>query len=238
MQESDHPSSGLKHGKDHPSTTTPATGKATVSASASTSKSPLHPILKKSNSSSHGETQKTTRLLLTGLGGQSVTRKPSNPLTPIPPSRPIMFGEQVNRQGQKKAFVVPSKAKGAKRRPVLMRRKSSQQSSACSTRAHSPDSDLPSPVSTIAEPPFEPPVQEAERSVGSSAEVAPQSNKITQPTQPMQLPPHPLDNEEVIVDDTPPEGTYIPTYIHFTPLSNPPLPPTPNLTEHHTRKLT
>ncbi|CEL02977.1 hypothetical protein ASPCAL04138 [Aspergillus calidoustus] len=212
VKESDHPSSGLKHGKDHPSTTTtsttittPATGKATVSASASTSKSPLHPILKKSNSSSHGETQKTTRLLLTGLGGQSVTRKPSNPLTPIPPSRPIMFGEQVNRQGQKKAFVVPSKAKGAKRRPVLMRRKSSQQTSACSTRAHSPDSDPPSPVSTIAEPPFEPPVQEAERSVGSSAEVASQSNKITQPTQPMQLPPHPLDNEEVIVDDTPPE---------------------------------
>ncbi|KAJ0416263.1 hypothetical protein BJY00DRAFT_317032 [Aspergillus carlsbadensis] len=220
MQDSDHPSSGLKYGKDHPSTTTTTTSttltasstsaattaeRATVSASASTGKSPLPPILKKSNSSSHGETQKTTRLLLTGLGGQSVTRKPSNPLTPIPPSRPIMFSEQVNRQGQKKAFVVPSKAKGAKRRPVLMRRKSSQQSSACSTRAHSPDSDPPSPVSTIVEPPFEPPDQEDQSVVGSSAEVATQNNKITQPTQPAQRPSHPLDNEEVIVDDTPPE---------------------------------
>ncbi|KAL3493217.1 hypothetical protein BJX62DRAFT_235520 [Aspergillus germanicus] len=215
MQESDHPSSDLKHGKDHPSSTTTSTttlatattGKATVSASASasTGKSPLPPILKKSNSHSHGETQKTTRLLLTDLGGQSVTRKPSNPLTPIPPSRPIMFGEGVNRQGQKKAFVVPSKAKGAKRRPILMRRKSSQQSSACSTRAHSPDSDTPSPVSTIAEPPFESPAQESEPIVGLSAEVAPQDSKITQPMQPAQLPPHPLDNEEVIVDNTPPE---------------------------------
>jgi hypothetical protein len=118
-----------------------------------------------------------------------------------------MFGEGVNLQGQKKAFVVPSKAKGAKRRPVLMRRKSSQQSSACSTRAHSPDSDPPSPVSTIAEPPFESPAQESEPIVGLSAEVAPQDSNITQPMQPAQLPPHPLDNEEVIVDNTPPEGT-------------------------------
>ncbi|KAI9372554.1 hypothetical protein BJX61DRAFT_542574 [Aspergillus egyptiacus] len=130
-KESEPPSSSLKVEKQprHPS-------------SGSTSKSPLPPILKKSNSSSHGETHKTTRLLLTGLGGESVTRKPSNPPTPVPPSRPVLLGEQSSsRQSQKKAIVVPkAKTKSTKRRPVLMRRKSSQQSSVSSTRAHSPQS--------------------------------------------------------------------------------------------------
>ncbi|KAL3468614.1 hypothetical protein BJX64DRAFT_282774 [Aspergillus heterothallicus] len=199
-KECDPPLSSLKSGNHHPNNT----GKANnVSASATTSKPPLPPILKKSNSSSHGETQKTTRLLLTGLGGQSVTRKPSYPPTPIPPSRPIMFGEQVNRQGQKKAFVVPSKAKGPKRRPVLMRRKSSQQSSTCSTRAHSPDSDPPSPVSTIAEPPFEPFVQELEKAVETPIGVSASDNS-TQLKKPAQTPLE-LQNDEAIIDDEPPE---------------------------------
>lgn len=83
------------------------------------------PILKKSNTS-HGETQKTTRLLLTGIGGQSITRKPSTPPTPVPPPP------------TRKTYFVASKAKSTKRRPVLMRRKSSQASSGASTRAHSP----------------------------------------------------------------------------------------------------
>ncbi|OJJ72533.1 hypothetical protein ASPBRDRAFT_124276 [Aspergillus brasiliensis CBS 101740] len=107
-------------------------------------KAPLHPILKKPrNGSSSGETHKTTRLLLTGIDGQSTTRKPSNPPTPVPPSVPMM-GDTAPRQTQKKAFVVASKAKNSKRRPVIMRRKSSQQSSGTSsTRAQSPQPDSP-----------------------------------------------------------------------------------------------
>ncbi|PYH98712.1 hypothetical protein BO71DRAFT_395087 [Aspergillus ellipticus CBS 707.79] len=104
------------------------------------SKPPLHPILKKPrNGVSNGEPHKTTRLLLTDVDGQStVTRKPSNPLTPVPPAVPTM-GDTAPRQTQKKAFVVPTKAKNIKRRPVIMRRKSSQQSSGTtSVRAQSP----------------------------------------------------------------------------------------------------
>ncbi|KAL6238062.1 hypothetical protein BDW75DRAFT_47034 [Aspergillus navahoensis] len=144
-----HPENQLQH-QQHP----PSHGKSQSHSALGTSSSgvkPLQPILKKSNSSSHGEVQKTTRLLLTGLGGQSVTRKPSNPPTPIPPSRPILFGEQqapgaTSRTGQKKTFAVASKAKAKtpKRRPVLMRRKSSQQSSfsVSSARNHSPQTDV------------------------------------------------------------------------------------------------
>ncbi|KAL4736351.1 hypothetical protein BDV11DRAFT_16317 [Aspergillus similis] len=162
MQESEPLSSSLKRDEKHPKNQhqhqkqqrPPSHGKSqshpTPGASNSGTK-PLQPILKKSNSSSHGEVQKTTRLLLTGLGGQSVTRKPSNPPTPIPPSRPILFGEQqapgpASRAAQKKTFAVASKAKAKtpKRRPVLMRRKSSQQSSVSvsSTRTHSPQTDF------------------------------------------------------------------------------------------------
>ncbi|KAL4925764.1 uncharacterized protein BDV17DRAFT_178495 [Aspergillus undulatus] len=142
-------SSSLKHdGKHQHPPGHPSSGGTT----ATTPKPPLQPILKKSNSSSHGETQKTTRLLLTGLSGQSVTRKPSNPPTPIPPSKPVTFGEQTlqgSRPSQKKTFAVGSKAKSAKRRPVMMRRKSSQQSSVSSTRNHSPQL-VPSPPVTGA----------------------------------------------------------------------------------------
>ncbi|KAL4750907.1 hypothetical protein BDW72DRAFT_193434 [Aspergillus terricola var. indicus] len=162
MQETEPLSSSLKRDEKHPKNQhqhqkqqrPPSHGKSqshpTPGASNSGTK-PLQPILKKSNSSSHGEVQKTTRLLLTGLGGQCVTRKPSNPPTPIPPSRPILFGEQqapgaASRAGQKKTFAVASKAKAKtpKRRPVLMRRKSSQQSSVSvsSTRTHSPQTEF------------------------------------------------------------------------------------------------
>ncbi|OJZ90512.1 hypothetical protein ASPFODRAFT_56803 [Aspergillus luchuensis CBS 106.47] len=121
-------------------------------------KAPLHPILKKPrNGSSSGETHKTTRLLLTDIDGQSTTRKPSNPPTPVPPSVPTM-GDTAPRQTQKKAVFVASKAKSSKRRPVIMRRKSSQQSSGTSsTRAHSPPPD--SPQLTLEYTPT-PPIQE------------------------------------------------------------------------------
>ncbi|KAL4808732.1 hypothetical protein BDV18DRAFT_89419 [Aspergillus unguis] len=151
-----------KNPEQHPPNPSPDIGLGPTPAPAHRSSSgasskPLQPILKKSNSSSHGETQKTTRLLLTGLGGQSVTRKPSNPPTPIPPSRPVALGEQQQQQqgsstraSQKKSFSVGGKAKASKRRPVLMRRKSSQQSSfsASSTRNHSPESTSPPAVNS------------------------------------------------------------------------------------------
>lgn len=107
------------------------------------------PILKKSNTS-HGETQKTTRLLLTGIGGQSITRKPSTPPTPVPPPN-------------RKTYFVASKGKSTKRRPVLMRRKSSQTSSGASTRAHSPQR-ITTPLTPTS------PVQTSEPSSDSAQE--------------------------------------------------------------------
>ncbi|PYI01337.1 hypothetical protein BO78DRAFT_353822 [Aspergillus sclerotiicarbonarius CBS 121057] len=122
-------------------------------------KAPLHPILKKHrNGSSSGEPHKTTRLLLTDIDGQSTTRKPSNPPTPVPPAVPTM-GDVAPRQTQKKAFVVASKAKNIKRRPVIMRRKSSQQSSGTSlTRIQSPQ---PSPPQLTLDCHENPPTQES-----------------------------------------------------------------------------
>ncbi|KNG84583.1 hypothetical protein ANOM_007896 [Aspergillus nomiae NRRL 13137] len=97
-------------------------------------RAPLQPILKKSSAPS-GDTHKTTRLLLTGLEGQSITRKPSNPPTPVPQSQPLVgdFDRPVPKP--KTVFV---KGKNTKRRPVIMRRKSSQTSSGASTRTQSP----------------------------------------------------------------------------------------------------
>lgn len=95
-----------------------------------------HPILKKPNSTQNGETsQKKTRLLLTGLRDQN-TRNPSHPLPPISPPPFAVSGagagggggcgdgEAGIRQHQRRPHFVASKA--GKRRPVLVRRKSSQ----------------------------------------------------------------------------------------------------------------
>lgn len=116
-------------------------------------RSPLPPILKKPKSINGNESsQKKARLLLTGLGGQHVTRKPSNPLTPISPppfaavsnsgdadttsttstsntntNTPSMnTSTRSQHQHQKRPYFVASKT--SKRRPVLVRRKSSQTS--------------------------------------------------------------------------------------------------------------
>lgn len=78
------------------------------------------------------ESPKTTRLLLAGESGASVTRKPSNAPTPVLQAQPDTF------KSQKKTYVAPTKAKSSKRRPVIMRRKSSQASSGSNTRNHSP----------------------------------------------------------------------------------------------------
>ena len=117
------------------------------------SRCPLPPILKKPNSNANAThtttdtSQKKARLLLTGLGGQNITRKPSNPLTPVsPPPFAVPGGEEEGGEGgggggkggdntstltrpphpQKRPYFVAGKA--GKRRPVLVRRKSSQTS--------------------------------------------------------------------------------------------------------------
>ena len=109
------------------------------------SRCPLPPILKKPNATHTTDTsQKKARLLLTGLGGHNITRKPSNPLTPVSPPPFAVSGEQEEgergggKEGdnttvtrpphhpQKRPYFVAGKA--GKRRPVLVRRKSSQTS--------------------------------------------------------------------------------------------------------------
>ncbi|KAL4896069.1 hypothetical protein BDV59DRAFT_127347 [Aspergillus ambiguus] len=111
-------------------------------------RAPLPPILKKSSTS--GESQKTTRLLLTGEEGQCITRKPDNPPTPVPP--PLGPAASHSRPAHKKPHYVAPKARNTKRRPVLMRRKSSQTSGA-STRNHSPQPLSPRTVESP--PPFQ-----------------------------------------------------------------------------------
>lgn len=109
------------------------------------SRCPLPPILKKPNSThTNDSSQKKARLLLTGLGGHNITRQPSNPLTPVSPPPFAVSGEQGEGEGggggggdnitvtrpphhpQKRPYFVAGKA--GKRRPVLVRRKSSQTS--------------------------------------------------------------------------------------------------------------
>ncbi|OOF94720.1 hypothetical protein ASPCADRAFT_208396 [Aspergillus carbonarius ITEM 5010] len=159
----------------------------------SSSKVPLHPILKKPrNGSSSGEPHKTTRLLLTDIDGQSTTRKPSNPPTPVPPPVPTM-GDAAPRQTQKKAFVVASKAKNTKRRPVIMRRKSSQQSSGTSsTRVQSPQASPPPLTLGCHE---NPPTQES-----SSVSDAAAGNCVTSETPFPELVVSPNDNKTGLPD--------------------------------------
>ena len=109
------------------------------------SRCPLPPILKKPNAThTTDSSQNKARLLLTGLGGHNITRKPSNPLTPISPPPFAVSGEEEEEEEegtekggdnatvirpqhhQKRPYFVAGKA--GKRRPVLARRKSSQTS--------------------------------------------------------------------------------------------------------------
>lgn len=133
----------------------------------STNRPPLHPILKKSSTS--GESQKTTRLLIPSQEGESITREPDNPPTPVPPTQPLQplppppsklttsttstvtttttapTATAPRTVQKKQRNVVASKARNIKRRPVIMRRKSSQ----ASTRNPSPQ---PSPLSESPPP--------------------------------------------------------------------------------------
>lgn len=91
--------------------------------------------------------QKDARLPGDSPGDQSITRKPSN--TPTSPKPPV--GDQSSRQGKKKTQFVASTKAGTKRRPPLVRRKSSQSSSTSITSAtvrspqkSSASSELPS----------------------------------------------------------------------------------------------
>ncbi|EAU33122.1 predicted protein [Aspergillus terreus NIH2624] len=81
--------------------------------------------------------------------GQSITRKPDNPPTPVPP--PLFTAATQNRPTPKKSHYVAPKTRNIKRRPVVMRRKSSQ-NSAASTRNHSPQL---SPLTAESPPPFQ-----------------------------------------------------------------------------------
>ncbi|KAL4877498.1 hypothetical protein BJY04DRAFT_127709 [Aspergillus karnatakaensis] len=228
---SEPPSSSLKPEKHQPG---PAPGTGPSSSSGNTTKQPLPPILKKSNSSSHGgETQKTTRLLLTGLGGESVTRKPSNPPTPIPPSRPVVFAEQSTRPSQKKAFAVASKAKGPKRRPVLMRRKSSQQSSVASTRAPSPESSpalKPLNIQALQEIDVDEEALEDTAEPPTSPTNSIPTTAVPPPPNPPNPPPDPNEdpNDFHLIEDFDPNPRLPETFIHelkHIMHKNTPLPP-------------
>ncbi|KAL4872467.1 hypothetical protein BDV12DRAFT_143843 [Aspergillus spectabilis] len=222
-KESEPPLSSLKHEKHQPG---PSHGSCTT-------KQPLPPILKKSNSSSHGgETQKTTRLLLTGLGGESVMRKPSNPPTPIPPSRPVVFGEQSTRQTQKKSFAVASKAKGAKRRPVLMRRKSSQQSSVASTRASSPQSSPALKTFDVLAVQENNLLEDEEETIEPPTTPTTETPKTALPPPPPPPPPNPDPNEDPndfhLIEEFDPNPSLPETFLHelkYIMHKNTPLPP-------------
>ncbi|PLB37942.1 uncharacterized protein BDW47DRAFT_33033 [Aspergillus candidus] len=114
------------------------------------SQTPLQPILKKpSLTHTRSESPKTTRLLLTGEGGSSVTRKPSsNAPTPVLQAQP-----ETTRGKKTYVASTKAKAKSSKRRPVIMRRKSSQASSGTNTRNHSP-SRAPTPLTVGASDQF------------------------------------------------------------------------------------
>lgn len=110
---------------------------------------PLAPILKKPKStSSQGDLQKTTRLLLTNPEGENFTRNPSNPPTPVPTSAPTMAPSNMVTAKAKKpqsqtVFVATSMSKNTRRRPVVMRRKSSKSGTTQSGLSHSPEVSSP-----------------------------------------------------------------------------------------------
>ncbi|KAJ5104952.1 hypothetical protein NUU61_002299 [Penicillium alfredii] len=101
----------------------------------------LHSILKKPKTP-QSEPQKTTRLLIETPDGESITRNPSNPLTPSMPD----FHTKDNpakAQGHKTYFTAPRNGKGTKRRPQFPRRKPSQVSIPKSSQAAAPKSLSP-----------------------------------------------------------------------------------------------
>ncbi|KAJ5689524.1 hypothetical protein N7462_003916 [Penicillium macrosclerotiorum] len=99
-------------------------------------KDALHPILKKPKSLPN-QSHKTTRLLLEKPGDGSITRNPSNPPSPSSPDVAPKEDSTV-RQPQKKAYFTANRpGRGARRRPVFNRRRSSQMNV---TKALSPPS--------------------------------------------------------------------------------------------------
>ncbi|KAF7587987.1 hypothetical protein BBP40_006465 [Aspergillus hancockii] len=167
---------------------------------------PLQPILKKSSAPS-GETHKTTRLLLTDLGGQSITRKPSNPPTPVPASQPTMA--DLNRPTQKKTVFVAGKTKGTKRRPVIMRRKSSQTSSGTSTCAQSPHRTSKLLIPGVrARSPKEKDSSDSEVEALHIEHVVPRDKGSDMMEKPPELPPEFLSNLKDILTDkrSPPQS--------------------------------
>ncbi|OJJ48369.1 hypothetical protein ASPZODRAFT_24007 [Penicilliopsis zonata CBS 506.65] len=85
---------------------------------------PLLPILKKNGSQS--ESQKTTRLLLPPqIGEYNVNKPPKASLNP--PTAPTL-SDTSSKQGQRRTHIVAIKASNGRRRPVMIRRKSSQAS--------------------------------------------------------------------------------------------------------------
>ncbi|KAJ5735566.1 uncharacterized protein N7483_000691 [Penicillium malachiteum] len=87
----------------------------------------LHPILKKPNTAP-GEVHKTTRLLLERPDGERVTLNPSYPPTPIEVTHPKDVTTP-QKAPKKATHLTTNRAiRGARRRPVFTRRKSSQTS--------------------------------------------------------------------------------------------------------------
>ncbi|KAE8389170.1 hypothetical protein BDV23DRAFT_101219 [Aspergillus alliaceus] len=171
-------------------------------------RAPLQPILKKSSTPS-GETHKTTRLLLTSVEGQSIERKPSNPPTPVPPSQPTL--EDFNRPAQKnKTVFVAGKGKSTKRRPVIMRRKSSQTSSGASTRTQSPQraSKLLT-LRTRETPSKQEDSSDSEADAMHIEHVVPREKISDATDKPPELPPEFLSNLKGILADkeSPPQST-------------------------------
>ncbi|GAD97668.1 conserved hypothetical protein [Paecilomyces variotii No. 5] len=100
----------------------------------------LPSILKKPQGTP-AEHPKTTRIFISDKAGENILRPAScNPQTPVPGTQNRK--EPAPKQGRKKTAFVANTGLNSKRRPVLLRRKSSQQSSRGSSARASP---LPTP---------------------------------------------------------------------------------------------